>query len=116
VLFVVKYVMAQGAWRAHDKDTEGRPTLCDVVGVEKSQIDPRLIEVALRAGGSIGRSLYGVDVKELDDGFVVIEVNDNPNIDAGLEDSKSPEVYRNVVRQLAGEPWEGWIETKAASA
>jgi hypothetical protein len=25
-------------------------------------------------------------------------------------------VYRNVVRQLAGEPWEGWIETKAASA
>jgi glutathione synthase/RimK-type ligase-like ATP-grasp enzyme len=77
--------------------------------VDKSQIDPRLIAVALKAGNAIGRSLYGVDVKELDDGFVVIEVNDNPNIDAGGEDQKNPEVYRNIVRHLTGEPWEGWI-------
>ena len=40
---------------------------------------------------------------------MVIEVNDNPNIDAGLEDMNNPEVYRNVVRYLAGEPWEGWV-------
>jgi glutathione synthase/RimK-type ligase-like ATP-grasp enzyme len=116
VLFVVKYVMAQGAWRAHDRDTEGRPNLCDVVGVDRNEIDPRLIDVALKAGGSIGKSLYGVDVKEIDGGFIVIEVNDNPNIDAGIEDINSPEVYRNVVRHLAGEPWEGWYEAKAASS
>ncbi|HEX3134446.1 MAG TPA: RimK family alpha-L-glutamate ligase [Planctomycetota bacterium] len=115
VLFAVKYVMAQGAWKAHDKDTEGRPNICEVVGVEKSQIDPRLIEVALKAGNSIGRSLYGVDLKEIDGSFMVIEVNDNPNIDAGVEDINSPEVYRNVVRHLAGEPWEGWYEIKAGA-
>jgi glutathione synthase/RimK-type ligase-like ATP-grasp enzyme len=72
--------------------------------------------MALKAGASIGKSLYGVDVKELDGGFIVIEVNDNPNIDAGLEDAKNPEVYRNIVRHLAGEPWEGWFVPKTLAA
>lgn len=112
VLFVVKYVMAPGAWRAHDRDDAGRPNLSVVQSVEKAQIDPRLISVALRAGNSIGRSLYGVDIKEFDEGFMVIEVNDNPNIDAGEEDMNNPEVYRNIVRHLAGEPWEGWMEER----
>ncbi len=109
VLFVVKYVMAEGAWRIHDKDEEGRDSLCSVVAVTPSQVDPKLVAVALQAGAAIGRSLYGVDIKEFDDGFMVIEVNDNPNIDAGNEDQNNPEVYRNIVRYLAGETWEGWI-------
>ena len=109
VLSVVKYVMAEGAWRIQETDADGHETFCTVVGIQTSQVNPKLVEVALKAGNAIGRSLYGVDVKEFDDGFMVIEVNDNPNIDAGLEDSNNPEVYRNVVRYLAGEPWEGWI-------
>lgn len=109
VLFVVKYVMGKGAWRIHDKDNEGKPNLCTVESVERSQVPPELVRVALAAGSSIGSSLYGVDVKEIDGRFIVIEVNDNPNIDAGNEDQNNPEVYRNVVRHLAGEPWEGWI-------
>ncbi len=116
VLFVVKYVMSPGAWRIHDKDDAGRPNLCSVEGIEVSQVDPRLIDVALQAGAAIGRSFYGIDIKELDDGFVVIEVNDNPTIDAGNEDQNNPEVYRNVVRHLAGEPWESWLESKAPAA
>jgi len=95
VLSVVKYVMAEGAWRIHDRDEDGNQNLCSVEGVQ--------------AGNAIGRSLYGVDIKEFDDGFMVIEVNDNPNIDAGNEDQNNPEVYRNIVRHLAGEEWEGWM-------
>ncbi len=109
VLFAVKYVMAEGAWRIHDKDEDGRPNLCSVATVERSQVNPELVRVALAAGAAIGRSLYGIDIKEIDGGFVVIEVNDNPNIDAGVEDRANPEVYRNIIRHLAGEPWEGWI-------
>ena len=115
VLFVVKYVMSPGAWRIHDRDDAGRPNLCTVESVEKNSVDPRLIDVALKAGASIGKSLYGIDIKELDDGFMVIEVNDNPNIDAGNEDQNNPEVYRNIIRHLAGEPWEGWVEASKPS-
>ena len=45
-----------------------------------------LLKTALKATGLIGKSLYGVDMKEVDGKFYVIEVNDNPNIDAGIED------------------------------
>jgi hypothetical protein len=45
----------------------------------------------------------GVDLKEVNGEFIVIEVNDNPNIDAGGEDAKNPEVYQRIVRYLAGE-------------
>lgn len=109
VLFAIKYVMAKGAWRIHDKDDAGRPNICTVLGVEKAAVPPKLIEVAIKAGAAIGRSLYGIDIKEFDDGFCVIEVNDNPNIDAGVEDIANPEIYRNIVRHLAGEAWEGWV-------
>ena len=34
----------------------------------------------------IGNGLYGVDVKEYNGTAMVIEINDNPNIDAGIED------------------------------
>ena len=34
----------------------------------------------------MGKGLYGVDVKEIDGKPLVIEINDNPNIDCGVED------------------------------
>ncbi|WP_277619302.1 hypothetical protein [Legionella norrlandica] len=34
----------------------------------------------------IGDGLYGVDIKSHGNKYYVIEVNDNPNIDHGLED------------------------------
>ena len=35
----------------------------------------------------IGKGLYGVDLKMVDDKAYVIEINDNPSIDHGLEDA-----------------------------
>ncbi len=45
-----------------------------------------MIKAALKACRLIGDGLYGVDLKQAGDRVVVIEVNDNPNIDAGIED------------------------------
>ena len=45
------------------------------------------IDMGLRAAQLIGNGLYGVDIKQTEDGFFVIEVNDNPNLDHGCEDS-----------------------------
>ena len=45
-----------------------------------------VIEAALRATRSIGNGLYGVDIKQSGDRVAVIEVNDNPSIEAGVED------------------------------
>ena len=39
-----------------------------------------------RAARPIGDGFYGVDIKETDYGFIVMEVNDNPNLEHGIED------------------------------
>ncbi|MBZ4654330.1 MAG: ATP-grasp domain-containing protein [Bacillota bacterium] len=104
VLAVAKYIFAQNTWRTMDRAEDGQ--LAKVVGVDASKADPALLQVAVNATRTIGRSLYGVDVKEVDGEYYVIEVNDNPNIDAGNEDQASPEIYKNIVRYLAGEEFE----------
>ena len=45
-----------------------------------------MIDIAVRAAQPIGDGLYGVDIKETDHGIFVIEVNDNPNLEHGIED------------------------------
>lgn len=101
VLAVVKYVFAQNTWKLMDRSEDGQQ--CQVFGMDIQEANPRLLEAALKATNSIGKSLYGVDIKEVDGEFFVIEVNDNPNIDAGNEDQYSPDIYKNIVRYLAGE-------------
>ena len=41
----------------------------------------------MRAASLIGDGLYGVDLKETRDGVYIIEINDNPNLDHGVEDT-----------------------------
>jgi glutathione synthase/RimK-type ligase-like ATP-grasp enzyme len=49
----------------------------------------------------IGNGLYGVDIKQTRDRTVLIEVNDNPSIDAGVEDAElGDELYRRVMHEL----------------
>jgi len=107
VISIVKYVMNTNAWKIVDHDHDGKLLQCTVEGMEIGQVNPRLIDTSLRAGNSIGKGLYGVDLKEVDNEYYVIEVNDNPNIDQGLEDQKSPMIYEWIIKYLVGEPFEG---------
>ena len=45
------------------------------------------MQTAVRAARCIGDGLYGVDLKQTPQGVVVIEVNDNPNLEHGVEDA-----------------------------
>ncbi len=87
LLFVCKYYMAPGHWQiihrdaAHHAYEEG-PT----VALALEEAPPEVLRTALRAANLIGDGFYGVDLKEVDGRCHVIEVNDNPNVDAGNED------------------------------
>lgn len=107
VISVVKYIMDPKAWKIVDHDHEGKILQCTVEGQDIRDVDPHLLEVALQAGNCIGDGLYGVDLKEVDKDYYVIEVNDNPNIDQGLEDQKSPKIYEWIIRYLLGENFPG---------
>ena len=57
-----------------------------------------VVSTAVRAANLIGRGLYGVDLKQVEDRCYLIEVNDNPNVDAGNEDQVlGGALYREVM-------------------
>ena len=73
------------------------------------RVPAQVIRTALRACGLIGNGLYGVDLKETPEGPVVIEVNDNPSIDRGVEDALlGEELYRTLMAEF-----ERRLETRA---
>lgn len=87
VLFVCKYFMATKHWQIVNwsaKKEASRDGEVECVPVDQSPAG--LLKTALKATSLIGKGLYGVDMKEVEGKFYVIEVNDNPNIDAGIED------------------------------
>ncbi len=85
-LYACKYFMARKHWQIYDysgkKTREGG---WETVAIEDAPAD--VVETARKAACLIGDGLYGVDLKQLPDRVVVIEVNDNPNIDANVEDA-----------------------------
>lgn len=102
-LFACKYFMAKGHWQIYNhaaktrKAKEGADQAYRVEDVPKD-----VMKVALKAAKLIGNGLYGVDLKQTNDGKVVVmEVNDNPNIDHGVEDRiLGDELYRRVLAHL----------------
>jgi glutathione synthase/RimK-type ligase-like ATP-grasp enzyme len=60
-----------------------------------------VVRLAVQAARLIGNGLYGVDIKENERGVFVIEVNDNPNLDMGVEDAVlKDELYRRVLGEF----------------
>jgi glutathione synthase/RimK-type ligase-like ATP-grasp enzyme len=60
------------------------------------------MNTALKAAGLIGDGLYGVDLKETEQGEVlVIEVNDNPSVDSGVEDKVAgDDLYDTILSEF----------------
>lgn len=54
---------------------------------------------AVQTARLIGDGLYGVDLKQAGNRVLVTEVNDNPNLDAGIEDAVlGDELYLRVLQ------------------
>jgi glutathione synthase/RimK-type ligase-like ATP-grasp enzyme len=97
VLFVCKYYMAPEHWQVH-KHEPGRHVEGATEALSVGEAPQAVVETALRAANLIGDGLYGVDVKQVGSQCYVIEINDNPSIDAGNEDGVLKDaLYREVM-------------------
>jgi glutathione synthase/RimK-type ligase-like ATP-grasp enzyme len=102
-IFACKYFMAKGHWQIyqHTDGEKGPVKDGDHVTVPLSEVPKEVIDQAVKASNLIGNGLYGVDLKEMPTGVYVIEVNDNPNIDHGVEDLLlGDELYRKILDHL----------------
>ncbi|MFP4540344.1 MAG: RimK family protein, partial [Opitutales bacterium] len=86
-LFACKYYMASGHWQIYNWAAQGKDAqLGDSETMHVEFAPPAVVETALKAARLIGDGLYGVDLKQRGNEVFIIEVNDNPNIDEGIED------------------------------
>ena len=97
VIFVCKYFMAPGHWQVHkyegDEHSAGK-----TVALSVGEAPSIVVDSALRAANLIGDGLYGVDLKLIGERCYVIEINDNPSIEAGNEDQVLKDaLYREVM-------------------
>lgn len=84
-LFACKYFMAENHWQIHNWHG-GRMQDGNHECLPLDQVPEKVLKLAVRAASLIGDGLYGVDLKQHKDKVVVLEVNDNPSIDMGVED------------------------------
>ena len=97
-LFACKYYMAGNHWQIVRKDKGGREIYGKVETLPVAKAPSVVVKTALKAANLIGDGLYGVDLKQVGKTAMVIEVNDNPNIDAGYEDDVlQDELYTRIM-------------------
>lgn len=100
-LYVCRYFMARGHWQIQQnkdgkKASHGKH---ETLAVEDAPSE--VVELALKAAACIGQGLYGVDIKESNGQLLVMEVNDNPSLEAGVEDLVlKDELYLSVMRHF----------------
>jgi len=85
-LFACKYFMSAGHWQIYNHAAKGSRRTGGFTTMAVEQAPAEAVKLAVKASSLIGKGLYGVDIKQSGNRFSVIEINDNPNIDAGVED------------------------------
>ena len=99
-IFACRYYMARGHWQIYNWDARKKMdkdgwveclAMEDVPGV--------VVKAAIKAAKIMGEGLYGIDIKEVNGKPLVIEINDNPNIDEGVEDGYyGNRIYQKIIQ------------------
>ncbi len=100
-IYACKYYMSRGHWQIYNHGATGTAKSGGFETIALKDAPPAVVKLALKATQPIGDGLYGVDLKQVGNRPVVIEVNDNPSIDAGVEDAYlGEELYLRVMREF----------------
>jgi glutathione synthase/RimK-type ligase-like ATP-grasp enzyme len=86
-LFVCQYFMTDLHWQVIKHGTKGQFQEGEWKTMAVEDAPPAVVKTALRAANLIGDGLYGVDVKQDEERIMVMEVNENPNLEATVEDA-----------------------------
>ena len=99
-IYACRYFMVKDHWQIYQhnensSDSGGFET------IPTFEVPRRVLQAAIAATKPIGDGLYGVDIKEINGRGYVIEVNDNPSIDRGVEDKYlGDELYMLIMAEF----------------
>jgi len=100
-IYASQYFMSDSHWQIYNHSSTGKSKSGKTTSVPIEQAPYDVIQTAIKSARLIGNSLYGIDIKETRLGSMVIEINDNPNIDCGEEDTLlKDDLYRIVLKEF----------------
>lgn len=100
-LYACKYYMAKNHWQIYDWSATDSDNWGDTEVLPLYMVPKNILDAALKATKVIGDGLYGVDIKEVDNKVYIIEINDNPNLDADVEDKiLKDELYSTILESF----------------
>lgn len=101
LLFACKYYMARKHWQILKRGADGKQIEGNAETFPVEDVPLAVCQTALKAANLIGNGIYGVDLKQVGKKVYVIEINDNPNIDAGVEDRVLKDnLYLEIMRTI----------------
>jgi glutathione synthase/RimK-type ligase-like ATP-grasp enzyme len=93
--------MSRGHWQIYNHGANAAQKSGGFKTLPVRSAPAEIVKLALKATAPIGDGLCGVDLKQVGNRNVVIEVNDNPSIDAGVEDAYLGEdLYRRIMSEF----------------
>lgn len=100
-LFACKYYMTKGHWQIYNWQGDAEDKSGDAETLPINEVPQNVLETAQKAAALIGDGFYGVDLKEIDGKTYIIEINDNPNVDEGVEDAFLKEaLYEQLMESI----------------
>jgi glutathione synthase/RimK-type ligase-like ATP-grasp enzyme len=97
-IYACKYYMVKNHWQINQWQAGGDYEEGNDEAIPISEVPSKIIKVAQRAASLIGDGFYGVDLKQIGNEVLVIEINDNPSIDANVEDGiLKDDLYKQIM-------------------
>lgn len=97
-LYVCRYHMARRHWQIINWKGDGARSYGRVDTLAVDAAPRAVVRTAVRAARLVGDGLYGVDLKQVGRKVYVIEVNDNPSLEAGCEDKVlGQDLYKEIM-------------------
>ncbi len=102
MLYACKYHMARSHWQIIKESSGGKLLSGNVEAIPLRKVPDIVKNTAVKAANVMGSGLYGVDLKITGvNKPCIIEVNDNPSIDAGYEDLVlKDQIYDKVMKSF----------------
>jgi glutathione synthase/RimK-type ligase-like ATP-grasp enzyme len=99
-LYVCRYYMARNHWQIYKQQAGGKMTGGRWETLPVPDAPAGVVDLGLRAANAIGDGFYGVDIKEIDGRYVVMEVNDNPSVERSVEDQVLGDALYEAIMQV----------------
>ena len=99
-IFACRYYMVKNHWQIYSHG-KGAVKSGGFDTLPTFEVPKPVLQVALKVSRLIGDGLYGIDIKQTGNRAIVIEVNDNPSIDSGVEDLYlGDELYLHIMEEF----------------